>query len=250
MINIFIGYDSNETVAYHTLVHSIMRHSSVPVSFIPLARNTLTRLYDKPKSDKESTEFSMTRFLVPYLSGYQGWSIFMDCDMLVTRDINELWEMRDNKYAVQCVKHDYSPITTRKFLNQEQTVYEKKNWSSVMLFNNEKCQALTPDIVENESGLFLHQFKWLESDDLIGPIPPTWNFLCGEEHKYEGKEIPALIHYTLGGPYFKDHKDVDYADLWFRENELMNYATQITTEYSEEMIKANPKKNNTLTLAS
>lgn len=242
MIRVFIGYDSNEVVAWHTLCHSILRHTTEPTSFIPLARNQLSAIYTKPKQGKESTEFSMTRFLVPYLSNYEGWSIFMDCDMLVTRDFKELWDLRDDQYAVQCVKHDYSPTTSRKFLNQEQSVYEKKNWSSVMLFNNAKCKALTPEYVNTASGLELHQFKWLESEELIGDIPAEWNFLVGEEHMFENGKVPGNIHYTLGGPYFEDHKDVDYSDLWFEEKEKMNYVTQIKTEYSEEMIKDNKLK--------
>jgi lipopolysaccharide biosynthesis glycosyltransferase len=240
MIRVFIGYDSNEVVAWHTLCHSIMRHTKQPTQFIPLMRSQLEGIYDRPKQGKESTEFSMTRFLVPYLSDYEGWSIFMDCDMLVTRDFKELWDLRDDKYAVQCVKHDYSPTTTRKFLNQEQSVYEKKNWSSVMLFNNAKCKALTPEYVNTATGLELHQFKWLESEDLIGDIPAEWNFLVGEEHMFE-EGVPGNIHYTLGGPYFDDHGDVDYADLWFEEQKKMNHVTQIKTEYTEDMIKDSKK---------
>lgn len=240
MIRVFIGYDSNEVVAWHTLCHSILRHTNQPVSFVALARNQLSEIYTKPKQGKESTEFSMTRFLVPYLSNYEGWSIFMDCDMLVTRDFSELWNLRDDQYAVQCVKHDYSPTTTRKFLNQEQSVYPKKNWSSVMLFNNAKCKALTPEYVNTATGLELHQFKWLENEDLIGEIPSEWNFLVGEEHMFEDG-VPGNIHYTLGGPYFEDHEDVDYADLWFAEKRKMNHVTQIKTEYTEEMIKDSKK---------
>ena len=224
MIKIFIGYDSNEVVAWHTLCHSILRHTTQPVSFIPLVRNQLNQIYSRDKTKKESTEFSLTRFLVPYLSNYQGWSIFMDCDMLVTRDFSELWNLQDDRYAVQCVKHNYTPKTTKKFLNQEQSLYPKKNWSSVMLFNNAKCLALTPEYVNTASELDLHQFKWLESENLIGEIPIEWNFLVGEKYNFENG-IPANIHYTLGGPYFNNYKDIDYADLWFEENKKMNYVT-------------------------
>jgi lipopolysaccharide biosynthesis glycosyltransferase len=212
MIRVFIGYDPNEIVAWHVLTHSILKHSTSPISFIPIAKNHIKDLYNKPKQGYESTEFSMTRFLTPYLSDYRGWSIFLDCDMLVTSDITELWDLRDDRYAVMCTKHDYTPSTSTKFLNQTQSKYEKKNWSSVMMFNNAKCWKLTPKVVSSESGMHLHQFKWLSSDDEIGSLPLNWNYLVGEEEP--SREVPNLIHYTLGGPYFIDYRDVDYAELW------------------------------------
>ena len=214
MIKIFIGYDQNEKVAYHTLVQSIIENSSEPLSITPIAKQHLNKIYQRTRTVKESTEFSLTRFLTPYLSDFDGWSIFMDCDMIVTTDIKKLWDLRDNKYAVMCVKHDYTPSSERKFLDQIQTVYPKKNWSSVMLFNNSKCTSLTPEVVQHEDGLFLHQFKWLESEDLIGEIRHTWNFLVGEEQRLADGKLPELIHYTLGGPYFEDYKDCDYEEVW------------------------------------
>ena len=212
MIRIFIGYDPNEIIAWHVLTHSILKHSTSPVAFIPIAKHHIKGLYNKPKQGYESTEFSITRFLTPYLSNYEGWSIFLDCDMLVTVDITKLWNLRDDNYSVMCTKHNYKPSTDIKFLKQKQTKYEKKNWSSVMLFNNDKCRSLTPKVVNNKSGIYLHQFKWLNNDNEIGSIPLEWNFLVGEEN-YTNK-IPKLIHYTLGGPYFPDYKNVDYAEIW------------------------------------
>ena len=214
MIKVFIGYDPHETVAWHVLTHSILKHSTSPVSFIPIAKQHIKDLYNKPKQGYESTEFSMTRFLTPHLSDYNGWSIFLDCDMLVTSDITELWNLRDDRYAVMCTKHDYTPSTSTKFLNQKQSKYEKKNWSSVMMFNNAKCWKLTPKVVSNESGMFLHQFKWLNNDDEIGSIPLEWNFLVGEQQPTS--MLPKLIHYTLGGPYFNEYMLVDYADVWVK----------------------------------
>ncbi|MGA1680366.1 MAG: glycosyltransferase, partial [Ilumatobacteraceae bacterium] len=193
MIRVFIGYDENESVAYHVLSHSILRHASQPVSITPLVKQHMGNFYARERSPIESTDFSFTRFLVPYLSGYSGWSIFMDCDMLMTTDIAELWALRDEQYAVMCVKHDYVARDDVKFLGATQTKYEKKNWSSVMMFNNASCTALTPKVVAEESGLFLHQYKWLGSDDQIGALPTTWNYLVGEMTM---SRTPKLIHYT------------------------------------------------------
>ena len=222
-IKVFIGYDENETVAFHVLAHSIMRHASKPVEIVPVVKSHMSAFYTRERSGLESTDFSFTRFLAPYLCDYKGWAIFTDCDMLVTADIAELWALRDDKYAVMCTKHDYQPVGDTKFLGQVQTKYEKKNWSSVMMFNNARCTALTPEVVSTETGLFLHQFKWLGNDDLIGSLPLSWNYLVGEHQP--AMSTPELIHYTLGGPYFEKYRDCEFADLWRAELARLNFAT-------------------------
>jgi hypothetical protein len=214
VIRIFIGFDERETVAWHVLTHSILARASQPVSFTPLALNNLKGLFTRPREALQSTDFSFSRFLTPYLSGYEGWSLFMDCDMLVRRDIAELWALRDERCAVMCVKHDHQPKETVKFLDQPQTPYGKKNWSSVMLFNNAKCKALTPDFVNTATGLQLHQFKWLADDGLIGALPATWNHLVGYSQPMSDA---ANVHYTLGGPYFEEFRGCEHGQAWFAE---------------------------------
>jgi lipopolysaccharide biosynthesis glycosyltransferase len=125
MIRVFIGYDDNESVAYHVLSHSILRHASQPVAITPIAKRHMHDFYSRERSTIESTDFSFTRFLVPYLSDYTGWSIFMDCDALLTTDIAELFALRDEQFAVMCVKHDYVARDNIKFLGATQTKYEK-----------------------------------------------------------------------------------------------------------------------------
>ena len=212
MINVFIGYDSKERVAYNVLSHSIIQNSTKPVSITPIALNNLKDDFVRERNNLSSTEFSFSRFMIPHLMNYQGWALFMDCDMLMFEDIAELWRLRDDRYAVQVCKHDYTPKTDTKFLGQVQTKYEKKNWSSVMLMNCKKCTTLTPDYVNKASGLELHQFKWLEGDHLIGDLPLEWNWLVGE---YEHKEDVSNVHYTKGGPWFEEYKDCDYSQDWF-----------------------------------
>lgn len=211
MLNVFIGYDPRESVALYTLAHSILRRSSIPVSIAPLMQSQLKGLYTRPRGPTESTEFSLTRFLVPALSKFQGWSLYMDCDMLCRADVAELAAHTDAEKAVIVCKHDYVPKTQRKFLDHVQTKYPRKNWSSVMLFNNERCRALTADYVNSASGLDLHRFAWTE-DGRIGELPLEWNWLVGE---YPYKADAKLVHFTLGGPYFD--RNTDYAAEWFAE---------------------------------
>jgi hypothetical protein len=214
MIRIFIGFDRRETVAWHVLCHSILARSSEPVSFTPLALHQLGGLLWRERNALQSTDFSFSRFLTPALSGYTGWSMFMDCDMLVQDDIATLWNMRDDRYAVMCVKHDHRPEETVKFLGAPQTPYGKKNWSSVMLFNNARCKALSPEYVNSASGLELHQFKWLEDEALIGGLPSSWNHLVG----YSPPTHDASnVHFTIGGPYFDEYGDCEYAGQWRQE---------------------------------
>jgi lipopolysaccharide biosynthesis glycosyltransferase len=214
MIRIFIGYDERETAALTVLSHSILARASQPVGITPLMLSQLRQLHRRARHPLQSTDFSFTRFLTPALCGYEGWSLFMDCDMLVRADIAELWALRDDRRAVQVVKHDYVPVETTKFLNQPQSRYEKKNWSSVMLFNNARCRALTPEYVDTASGLELHQFKWLGDDSLIGALPARWNHLVGHDAH---DPHAANLHYTTGGPWFPEYRDCEYAQEWFRE---------------------------------
>ncbi|EJZ19651.1 glycosyltransferase [Rhizobium sp. Pop5] len=222
-VRIFVGFDSKEVVAYHVLAQSIIEKSSIPVEFSPIVLSNLGGVFTRERNALQSTEFSFSRFLTPYLSGYQGWSIFMDCDMLMRVDIAELWALRDDRYAAMCVKHDYQPKIETKFLGQTQTKYEKKNWSSFILFNNDKCRALTPDFVNTATGLQLHQFKWLDNDDLIGELPVTWNYLVNE---YDYREDAKNVHFTDGGPYFEEYKNDDYAEEWFAARERMLFVQQ------------------------
>lgn len=216
MLRVFIGYDSNETVAFHVLAHSIMRHSSVPVSITPLYLPQLP--LPRPRDPMQSTEFSFSRFLVPWLCGYEGQAIFMDCDMLCRADLAGLHG--EHGAAVSVVKHDYTPRHERKFLSQKQSTYPKKNWSSVMLFDNAKCRALMPAYVNFASGLELHQFKWLVGDHEIGALDAVWNHLVGE---YEPNADAKIAHFTLGTPCFELHADCEYADEWRAERDLMVY---------------------------
>ena len=219
MINVFIGYDEKEKVAYNVLSYSILKNSTRPVAITPIYLPNIRDDFVRERLPKQSTDFAFSRFMIPHLMNYQGWALFMDCDMLMFEDISKLWRMRDDSKAIQVCKHDYTPKESKKFLGQVQTKYEKKNWSSFMLMNCKKCTTLTPDYVNKASGLELHQFKWLEGDHLIGDLPLEWNWLVGE---YEHKDDVYNVHYTKGGPWFEDYAKCDYSQDWFRNLEESN----------------------------
>jgi hypothetical protein len=218
-LRIFIGWDSQEPIAFSVLADSILRRASVPVSITPLCLSSLRRLYTRERGPTESTEFSMTRFLVPYLSEYRGLSLFMDCDMLCQTDILALlmYQLADPGRAVYVVRHDYTPREGTKFLGHVQTSYPRKNWSSFMLFDNARCQALTPEYVNTATGLELHRFNWTD-DDAIGSLPLDWNHLVGE---YNPDPDAKVLHWTLGGPWFDAYHNCEHADLWFAARDQM-----------------------------
>jgi hypothetical protein len=218
VIRVFIGFDPREASAFSVLAHSIHVRASVPVSVTPLMLSQLAAIFSRERNSLQSTDFAFTRFLTPYLSGYEGWSLFTDCDMLVLDDVAKLWALRDERYAVMVVKHDHRPRESVKFLGQPQTAYPKKNWSSVMLFNNARCRVLTPEYVNTATGLELHQFKWLPDEALIGALPGRWNHLVGYDPP--SRDV-SLVHYTLGGPYFEEYRNCEYAEEWRRERDRM-----------------------------
>ncbi len=197
MLRLFIGFDQAEAVAYHTMVQSIIEKTTIPVSITPVKQSMLP-MYNRERCPNQSNEFSFTRFLVPYLCDYTGWAIFMDCDMLLRTDLNELWELRDPTKSVQVVMHDYTPKNKTKYLGNTQHSYPRKNWSSVMMFNcsHYDCKKLTPDYVNTAKPKELHRFEWTD-DRYIGSLPTEWNWLVGE---YEHNEGTKNIHWTVGGP--------------------------------------------------
>ena len=219
-IPIFIGVDPRERAATNVLIDSLYQNSSSPLSITPLITPQLENqgLYWRKRDPKQSTAFSFTRFLIPYLMNFEGWAFFLDCDMLCKGDIKRLWEMKDENYSIMCVKHEHIASEKIKFLGEVQSSYPKKNWSSLMLMNCNKCKALTPNYVNEASGLELHRFHWLRDDNEIGslPIDEGWNYLVGVEDAEKGKNS-KLLHWTLGGPWFPEQRTIggELAAEWY-----------------------------------
>jgi len=219
-MKVFVGYDTREDIAYQVCKHSIESKQS-DASVRPLKQQELRDAgwYTRGIDKLASTEFTFTRFLIPELCNFNGWALFMDCDMILKTDIKQLFDQADDKYAVMCVQHDYSPSATTKMDGQAQTIYPRKNWSSVMLFNcGHKSNAkLTQNLINDPkiTGAYLHRFSWLK-DKEVGELSPEWNWLVG--HYKEPKDgTPKLIHYTEGGPWFENYRNCEYHQDWKTE---------------------------------
>lgn len=217
-IQIAVGYDPREAVAYHVFCQSVLERASQPVAFTPLALNTFTS-YTEQHTDGSNT-FIYSRFLTPYLMDYQGWAIFADGDMICLDDIAKLWALRDERKAVMVVKHDYKTKAQQKYLGNKNQDYPRKNWSSVILWNcaHPANRCLDPQYVMTHPGSHLHRFAWLD-DAQIGEIPKEWNWLTTE---YPDNYDAKLLHYTLGTPCFKDYAESEMAELWHAEHDKIN----------------------------
>ncbi|WP_341633741.1 hypothetical protein [Sphingomonas agri] len=219
---IFVGYDSREDIAWEVCRHSLLRHADEDLIVIPIRQESVRELglYTRPLDKGASTEFSITRFLTPYLAAQSGWVAFCDCDFLFTVDVREVFEGLDPSKAVYCVHHDYTPAHSIKMDGKAQSAYPRKNWSSFMLFNcdHPDVQALTPAVVNSATPAYLHRLEWVQDAASIGALDLEWNFLVGEYPRPES--TPRVLHYTVGGPWFDSWQDCDFADLWLRERDL------------------------------
>ncbi len=211
----FIGYDIREDIAYQVCEYSLQAHTpDIKIEALDLRELQDSGLYNRPRDPLSTTEFTYTRFLVPYLQEYRGWALFCDCDFLWLSDVDALWKQADDRYAVMVVKHDYRPPATIKMDNCRQTVYPRKNWSSMILWNcaHASNRALTPDLINTQSGQYLHRFQWLQ-DHEIGSIDKTWTWLVGWYQEPEDGD-PRALHYTEGGPWFKRYRRCEYHKIW------------------------------------
>jgi lipopolysaccharide biosynthesis glycosyltransferase len=220
---IFIGWDQREPEAYEVARFSLERRASIPVevSAIKLDELKARGFYHRGEDPLASTEFTYSRFLTPALAGFEGWALFCDCDFLWLGDVAELLKFADSKKALFCVQHDYRPTETTKMDGKIQTVYPRKNWSSLMLFNcdHPSVRKLTPEVVNRETGAYLHRLQWLVDDD-IGALPVEWNWLEGWNQP-PASGTPKAVHFTRGGPWFEQWREVDYGDLWLEERALL-----------------------------
>lgn len=222
MLNICIGYDPRESLAFHVLAHSIMRRASYPVAITPIYLPQLQTAgtYTRVRDPNQSTDFTYSRFLTPWIGGTRfSESIFMDSDMLVLCDIYEVLDHCSVLKDVCVVQHDYTPVLGPKFLDQPQTAYPCKNWSSFMVFNGHRSavRCLTPSYVNTASPMDLHQFKWVRPDGL-GALPLEWNHLVGE---YPPNPQAKIVHFTRGGPWFPEFVNCEFSEEWFAERDNM-----------------------------
>lgn len=234
--SVWIGYDPREAEAFAVARYTALKKLNVPIPVrgVIMSDLILNELYTRPTEMREgrlfdvisdhpmSTEFAISRFLVPYLvrnrtyrDRQDRWALFMDSDVLCRHSLDMLFAQADSRYAVMVVKHDYAPRESVKMDGQAQSRYNRKNWSSVMLFNvdHPSNHALNLDLVNSVPGRDLHSFCWLK-DEEIGELPPKWNYLVGH-HSHEDVPDPAIVHFTEGIPTMEGYGSCEYSEEWY-----------------------------------
>jgi lipopolysaccharide biosynthesis glycosyltransferase len=212
MIRIFAGYDRREEVGFHVFASSLIAKTSKQFTLSPLVFHAA----------EGTNAFTYSRFEVAKLCNYQGKAIFVDgSDMIMAGDIAELWDLFDDNYAVQVVKHNYKTSCNTKYIGTEMespnTNYQRKQWASVMLINCEHPDWQNIDKFSNFERL---QLKFTDS---IGELPIEWNWLVDEFGENDNAKI---LHWTLGVPGFKHYVNSPMNDDWFYYNRRMNYKAQ------------------------
>jgi hypothetical protein len=192
-LRVFIGVDPRQPVGFSVLASSLYRHSSLPVSITPLVLRQL------PLKRRGLTDFTYSRFLVPYLCGFRGSALFLDADMVMRGDIAELFYLLDTRTSVQ--------------VNKEQPEFE---WASAMLFNCANCELLTPAYVEDPANA-MFDMKW--ADHGVGSFPKEFNHCV----RYaEPNPNAKLFHYTEGLPCWVETSGACEDVHWEREHKIMN----------------------------
>jgi lipopolysaccharide biosynthesis glycosyltransferase len=224
-VRVYIGWDEREQEAYKAAVRSLAAVSPqahvTPLKADKLAACGLLRrpqdrrgvIYDLPSNAQCSTDFAISRFLVPHLA-QTGWALFADCDVIFLSDIAELFEQADPDKAVMVVKHPNLPSQGVKMDGQAQVAYSRKNWSSICLWNADHPanRRLSLQDVNERPGRDLHAFYWL-ADSEIGSLSPDWNWLVGVQEK---PLFPKIAHYTMGGPWIPNWHGAEHDELWWK----------------------------------
>lgn len=177
-----------------------------------------------PLKRRGLTEFTYSRFLVPWLCGFKGMAVFMDADMVVVGDIKELFDSASSLNAVSVV--------------QDQMRFE---WPSMMVFSCGCCLQLTPEFVDDEKNK-LFDFEWAPS---VGDLPAHWNHCVG----YAEPKEAAMYHYTQGLPCFPETAGLEEDVYWHQERAALT-GTVTWKELMGRSVHAEPVirrwlKNNT-----
>lgn len=228
-MKVYIGWDDREAEAYRVAVRTLKSCSGIDADSLNADRlrdagmlwrisdHRGPQMYDLISNAKKSTAFACSRFLTPILA-QSGWALFTDCDVVFQRDPMDMLKEIEPGKAVYVVQHNYTPSTATKMDGQAQTMYPRKNWSSVMLFDcsHPSNRRLSLHDVNERPGRDLHRFYWL-SDEEIGSLDPAWNWLVNEQLQ---PAKTGIAHFTLGGPWLPDWVTAPNDQIWLEASRM------------------------------
>ena len=198
-IRVYVGATEEHLVPCAVLEYSIRKHTASPVTVLPLYQSGIDIPIPKDPANRPFTKFSFQRFVIPEIQSFSGRAIYLDSDMLVFRDIRQLWEHPFDGAHLLAVQHP-----------------EKKQivQFSVLVLD---CAALGWRIGDIVAGLDQNQFTYGQLMDgkavvkNIGiTISPAWNDL-----EHFDPHHTALLHFTrvTTQPWLSPRNPLGY--LWF-----------------------------------
>jgi len=233
-MRVFIGHDEREAEAAEVAAKSLRKvtHGEIEPEFLCMPKLVAQGLlsqrvvdqrdgqdYDLASNAPQSTRFAISRFLTPVIC-QNGLALFVDADVVFLEDPrNMLWGVTA-EHAVGVVQHSQGTVTPYKMVNQVQTSYARKNWSSVMLFNCDHAanRRLSLRDINERPGRDLHAFYWLHDHEL-GNLARCWNWLVNVEPKPDNGV--GVAHFTLGGPWLEGWKGAPHDDMWLAARDAL-----------------------------
>jgi hypothetical protein len=204
---VYIGHDSRQPLSYNCMRYSVESNASSPISVNGLF------LHQLPITRQKATEFTFSRFLVPWLMDFEGFGLFCDEDMVVTGDVWELFSY--------CSKIDGEWDVA---MMTNQPPFE---WPSVMMFNNRNLKHITPEYVEDEKNRFF-DFAWT-TKERVADLPEEWNHGCGMMPPKEAK----LYHFSQGIPYWTECRGLHEDEKWFEAMQNMTRSANFVDLHKE-----------------
>ena len=178
-IRVFVGADRSQWLAARVLDHSIRQRTARAVEFTSMADLDLPKPVSRRNQPR--TGFSFARFAIPALAGHAGRALYLDADMLVLRDLAELWDMAGRPVQIQGSEDEAKAGRARQ--------------CSVMLLD---CGALDWNVQTIVAGLdgqydydqLMGQLCILRPEQIGSDVPFHWNSL---DHR---DATTGLLHYT------------------------------------------------------
>lgn len=213
---VYIGWDPRDAEAAEVSRYSLLKHSTLPiqVEFLRLGELKASGLYTRGDDPDAQTEYTYLRYFIPHLMNYKGLAVYCDPGTVWLRDVRELFQEQDERAAVHVVKHQFKPKNETKLGGRPQSQYPKKNWTSVMLWNcgHPDNKNLTADVANTKPPGYLHQVQWATNHNIYS-LNVDWNWLVGH-YKEPDDGTPKVLHWTEGGPWYSQHRDVLYGCVY------------------------------------